>query len=112
MRQLALILCLGIALPLPLVAQGQTRLGLSSRIESRPAVGPVHFEIQKSRWKQGGLIGAGVGAVVGGALLLIGHAICDGDCSSRDDAPVMAGSIVVFAVIGAMIGSGIHPKEE
>lgn len=63
-----------------------------------------------SRWKSGMLVGAGVGAAFDLLLLWYAKDECDpGTC--RDlVGPHLLVAPIVFALIGGLIGSGMHPR--
>jgi hypothetical protein len=58
-----------------------------------------------SHWLKGGLIGAGVGAVVGGAFIILANGLCD-TSNCRSSGPPTAVSLTIggFA-LGALFGS-------
>lgn len=65
--------------------------------------------VQPSEWKRGMLIGAGVGAALD--LLIAWFATsCERD-GCHVIGTYLLGPPVVFALIGGMIGSGVHPHE-
>ncbi len=94
-----------------LAAQGPGPIGLQTRPAPTLAwesAAPARIvTVQSSEWEQDMLIGAGIGAAFD--LLLAWFA---SDCK-RDGCHVIGtyllGPPLVFALIGGMIGSGVHP---
>lgn len=82
----------------PLVSSAEHGIALSMSAEGRT-----------SRWKEGVFIGAGVGAGVGLLAVALNHSFCEGTrCNIT--AYYFIGPILIFSIIGGLIGSGIHKE--
>jgi hypothetical protein len=117
-----LLLVLGLTLnPAAGVAQARPPHAAASVLFSAAARGPLHpaglgeprdsvRNIQPTYWKEGALVGGGVGAVGG---LLLGLAVCglsedpNSSCTGTAIAGALGGALLL-AIPGALIGGQFH----
>jgi hypothetical protein len=88
------------------------RVGLSAPRQSALAThsAVVPSGVERSQWAKGAAYGAGIGLVASVAMYFIARNASDAP-ESIHPVPVFLGSTFIFALIGGMIGSGIHPKD-
>lgn len=93
----------------PAAAQGPSnRAGLTQPAHFRAGRWESSFEhdsVPPNEWKKGALIGGGIGAGLGLLLYAFAKSIDD---SNRSQVPLLIGPILIFALVGGMIGSGSH----
>ncbi|HEY4101760.1 MAG TPA: hypothetical protein VGM20_12880 [Gemmatimonadales bacterium] len=108
---LSLLLVVSLATP-SLAAQGPARLGLADRTThaiNTPRQ-PYRDSLPQTEWKTGMLAGGLAGAGIGLLAAAAHHNFCDrADCGS--DFQFFVIPTMVFALIGGLIGSGIHKQE-
>jgi hypothetical protein len=96
----------------PLAAQGPARVGLADRTVHRINAPhqPYRDSLPQTEWKTGMLAGGLAGAGIGLLAAAAHHNFCDrAECGS--DFQFFMIPTVVFALIGGLIGSGIHKQE-
>lgn len=93
----------------PAAAQGAApRAGLAQPVPSATTRWESSFRrdsVRPNEWKKGALIGGGIGAGFGLLLYAFANSIDD---SNRSNVPLLIGPILIFALVGGMIGSGSH----
>lgn len=92
-------------------AQGPGQVGLhqwSNTMAMGPAPSSSNSATSSTHWKEGMMIGGGVGVAAGVFLVAVSGRVCDVSCGGMETA-LFFGSIVVFSLVGGLIGSAV-PK--
>jgi hypothetical protein len=116
--RLLLSVALAIGFAHSAIAQGPRPAGLSAPLVAHSTIAAPHHSIPadsipRSHWKEGALIGIGVGLVVGGLTgFLIHKATCDANCGYHFSPIGFAGSLAIAGIVGGLIGSTIHDSDQ